>query len=1157
MKMARNFKAVLSLVLSVAVFATTFMGLALNTTALSTTEINDSIYFVDDFNRDALADENSGWVAQYTGDAANYEIADGVLQLKDASGENFRGYANGLVMRPISEAAVNQKASVEISNLVTMPKDFASVNLHLRLLGTEVKTFGFKINNTMDSENWTNMSYYASVNNSVLQVSKVEIRRNSAIANKYDRISTTLTTENFEIYADHTYKLEFTAEGTYPTTLTATLYDMTTETVAASVNCTDNTYALQTAGTAALSSCGGGAGFKDDRKIAYFDNFEYRQLSSNGYYDDFNRTEISTNDDGSSNGWVVQKTGDNKIGNLSGETDGQSFAGVLRVVHTGTNGYSQNVIMRPMTEASVDSKASVTFSNMGHFYSGGFSYANVHLRITDTNATNVTSYYASVNSNYLKICRSEANGNTVTIATSASKSFGGNDKYRLELEATGTYPTTLTAKLYKVTSNELIETVTATDITAALQQAGTAGVSVTCNGAGHSRNSKFEEFSYEYANGYFDDFNRDTVAGNNSGWVENIAAAGGTSSNFMENGYIRIYDKTALGYTNNTVLRPMSEAAVNQTVSADLMNMGHIAYTDLTNSANVHVRVQGTDSKYTTSYYAAVSNTKLKIYSVVSTDGNTAPARTELASVNFTSVSIDVCRLQLKAEGTNPTVLTATLYNVTDKVAVATATCSDNTEALQTAGTAGISINGMTNNARTGSLDNFIYQSFDNEVATVDVDRDDDFDDNDATELRKKLIGYAPKFEGGLGYDSNEDGFVNICDLVTIDKRLSGVEESPLLSNTYYKLTKEHELNVAYFGGSITAGYGASSDTTCWRGLTNAYLKERFPDAKINAFNAAIGGTGTAYGIHRVVRDLRLESETERPDLVFIEFGVNDRLDGLDKATAKANMEYIIRTIYEYNPNADIVVVLTTAMDLYNWYSNDHWPQAKAHDEIASEYGLPFVKVGPMLWDYMNQEIKNQEIASDKQNDFRKIYLPDGVHPSDAGYAKYAEYMREFLDGILDTKIAPPKSLKTSYMPENPSNVLPDNPYSANFAGQEAVAGTAISEEGYLTSSTAGTSFTVTFEGTDLKMWHFSGPASGDIIVSVDGGAETTIELYRGSGNNKIFTLAEGLENTTHTVKITLTTSANHGGSSLDIRYMFISGSESRDGVTLGTATTE
>lgn len=377
---------------------------------------------------------------------------------------------------------------------------------------------------------------------------------------------------------------------------------------------------------------------------------------------------------------------------------------------------------------------------------------------------------------------------------------------------------------------------------------------------------------------------------------------------------------------------------------------------------------------------------------------------------------------------------------------------------------------------------------------------------------------------------------------VTYTVKFSKTDKSNMLKNTYYKLCKRKKLRVAYFGGSITYGTGSTdAGTYSWRARTTSWLKKKFPNADIKETNAAIGGTGTAYGVYRAVNDLKLTSETEKPDLVFIEFAINDIYDGTDTETAKANLECIIRTIYNYAPDADIVMVLTTDQACMN---NDFAMKA-AHRSVAEAYGIPYITVGARLWDEMLAENNGQYPTAE----IYSKYFSDTVHPANGGHAKYAEYITEYLNSTFIAKEKIPSGCENSYMPAKPLKELPVSPTASNFKGQTAVTGINIDNNGFVTSNTAGTSFSFTFTGTELKLWIWGTSTSGRLSVSIDGGEAVTAELYREYTNHGICPIASGLESKTHTATVTLESSSH--GTAMDIRYFLVSGSQGSKGVQL------
>lgn len=340
-------------------------------------------------------------------------------------------------------------------------------------------------------------------------------------------------------------------------------------------------------------------------------------------------------------------------------------------------------------------------------------------------------------------------------------------------------------------------------------------------------------------------------------------------------------------------------------------------------------------------------------------------------------------------------------------------------------------------------------------------------------------------------------------------------DKSTMLNNTYYKLKTAKKLNVAYFGGSVTMGTGSTDqDTKSWRAMTTKWLKEQFPDATINETNAAIGGTGSEFGAYRAVEDLKLKSESERPDLVFVEFAINDVYDGCDSFK---NMEIVINTIYKYAPNADIVMAFTTDFSK----RDSDYAQIVNHKEVAAYYGVPYVYLGSKLYKEIVKE--NGSAPSSTSNAVWGKYFIDIVHPTDAGYAKYAGYMREFLSDIFSAKKSVPSSLKKKELPSKTLNQLPSNPHTVSFEGQTfSESSIRFVENGYIRSDKPGSSFTFEFTGTDISFWAWGATRGCKANVVIDGTIKKEISFFRDTDNHLVVPVASGLSSGKHTVTVTM-----------------------------------
>lgn len=92
-------------------------------------------------------------------------------------------------------------------------------------------------------------------------------------------------------------------------------------------------------------------------------------------------------------------------------------------------------------------------------------------------------------------------------------------------------------------------------------------------------------------------------------------------------------------------------------------------------------------------------------------------------------------------------------------------------------------------------------------------------------------------------------------------------------------------LTVVCHGHSVPAGYFKTPDVRTFDAyphLLHIGLKQRFPHAVINVTVTAIGGENSEYGAKRFERDIL----SLRPDVVTIDYALNDRGIGLERAKA-------------------------------------------------------------------------------------------------------------------------------------------------------------------------------------------------------------------------------------------------------------------------------
>lgn len=222
---------------------------------------------------------------------------------------------------------------------------------------------------------------------------------------------------------------------------------------------------------------------------------------------------------------------------------------------------------------------------------------------------------------------------------------------------------------------------------------------------------------------------------------------------------------------------------------------------------------------------------------------------------------------------------------------------------------------------------------------------------------------------------------------------------NPLL-HTYRKLEAGKTVNVVYFGGSVTNGTGSSNgNSTSWRGLIGNYLSELYPGQVCN-YNRAWGGTGSYFGAMRTKRDV----SSVAPDLLFIEFSINDKYCSNTYEQASQQYETIVRQVREEYPNCDIVTLLVTDnQEVLKAKSGVLHEEAQAHEDMAEKYNISTLHVGRYLSSFI---ASNWSSDKDDENDPTHwgYYMTDVVHPNDRGYRLYANVVEEYLKNTLSPK---------------------------------------------------------------------------------------------------------------------------------------------------------
>ena len=203
-------------------------------------------------------------------------------------------------------------------------------------------------------------------------------------------------------------------------------------------------------------------------------------------------------------------------------------------------------------------------------------------------------------------------------------------------------------------------------------------------------------------------------------------------------------------------------------------------------------------------------------------------------------------------------------------------------------------------------------------------------------------------------------------------------------------------LTVAYLGGSITEGAGASSGENRWTSLLtrdyfNGVFKSEFGSGTATEFNAGIGGTPSDLGLYRLNHDV----SSHNPDIVFVEFAVNDGGTSASEAGAlkvQQRMEGIVRQLSKLPKQPVVIFIYTASLD-GNSSFNQVLNSAKVHQQVADYYGIGSIN----LCEYVagGTDLDGNPIVWNK--DLANTWTGDNTHPNNLGYAKYSEYITKEL----------------------------------------------------------------------------------------------------------------------------------------------------------------
>jgi len=193
---------------------------------------------------------------------------------------------------------------------------------------------------------------------------------------------------------------------------------------------------------------------------------------------------------------------------------------------------------------------------------------------------------------------------------------------------------------------------------------------------------------------------------------------------------------------------------------------------------------------------------------------------------------------------------------------------------------------------------------------------------------------------------------------------------------------KNRTIHFVFHGHSVPAGFFKTPDVRSFQAyplLTHQAVKEIYPFAIVNAINTSIGGEQSESGAARFSRDVL----THRPDVIFIDYALNDRGIGLERA--KKAWETMIETALAQNIK---VILLTPTPDWSVDILDDNTPlaqHAKQIRELATKYHVGLAD----SYAAFQEKVRNGENVRD--------YLSQINHPNEKGHRIVTELIMRYL----------------------------------------------------------------------------------------------------------------------------------------------------------------
>lgn len=205
-----------------------------------------------------------------------------------------------------------------------------------------------------------------------------------------------------------------------------------------------------------------------------------------------------------------------------------------------------------------------------------------------------------------------------------------------------------------------------------------------------------------------------------------------------------------------------------------------------------------------------------------------------------------------------------------------------------------------------------------------------------------------------------------LAGICTVNSCFAQADPNTYLNNIKTELQKKwpdnRTINLVFHGHSVPTGFGATPNVNRLVAYPFQVLKEvneKYPYSIVNVITTSIGGENSVAGEKRFKKDVL----PMKPDVVFIDYALNDRASGLEKAK-KADEEMIKLALKKHikvilmTPSPDLSVDITKSGNILEQFTNMLIGLAKQYNiGLANSYAAfeKIAKSGEDLHKYMAQ----------------------------------------------------------------------------------------------------------------------------------------------------------------------------------------------------------